>query len=110
MARTATWKGTERAVNGRLGGARVPVNGRRGQPDIAHPRLALEVKHRKALPAWLQGAMRQATACAGPEQIPVAVLHEHGSRHDGDLCVLRLADLTALLAGTPARHIPRERR
>ena len=110
MARTAAWKHTERQIAGRLGGQRVPVNGRRGQPDIAHPRLALEVKHRQTLPAWLHGAMRQAVACAGPDQLPVAILHKHGGRHDGDLCVLRLADLTALLAENPARHIPRERR
>jgi len=94
-----TWKATERALAARLGGQRVPVSGRvRGDaPDIAHPRLSLEVKHRASLPAWLREAMAQAVACAGPHQIPVAILHEHGSRHDGDLWMLRLADLAALL-------------
>ena len=94
-----TWKDTERAIAGRLNGQRVPVSGRaRGDaPDIAHPRLALEVKHRKSLPAWLHEAMAQAVACAGKDQTPVAILHEHGGRHDRDLCVLRLVDLQRLI-------------
>ncbi len=54
-----TWKHTERTLAARLGGQRVPVSGRaRGDaPDIAHPRLSLEVKHRKSLPAWLREAI-----------------------------------------------------
>ncbi len=94
-----TWIATERALAARLGGQRVPVSGRaRGYaPDIAHPRLSLEVKHRASLPAWLHDAMVQAVACVGPGQTPVAILHEHGSRHDGDLCMVRLRDLAALI-------------
>lgn len=95
-----TWKRTERAIAARLNGQRVPVSGRaRGDsPDIAHARLSIEVKHRKTVPAWLHEAMAQAVAAARDEQIPVAILHQYGSRHDEDLCVLRLADLAALLA------------
>jgi hypothetical protein len=94
-----TWKNTERTIAARLGGQRVPVSGRvRGDaPDIAHPLLSLEVKHRKRLPAWLYQAMAQAVACAGPDQIPVAILHEHGRRHAADLCMVALADLKSLL-------------
>ena len=115
------WKRTERAIASRLGGHRVPVSGRaRGDaPDIAHPRLALEVKHRKTLPAWLLDAMNQADACAHANQIPVAILHLHGSRHDRDLCVLRLSDLHRLLTVHPTQrsrphddvhhHVPRVR-
>ena len=101
-----TWKATERAIASRLGGQRVPVSGRaRGDaPDIAHLRLSIEVKHRNTLPVWLRDAMRQAEACAGAGQIPVAILHEQGRRHDGDLCILRLADLTALLTGAEERR------
>src|SRR3712207_647731 len=93
------WKATERRIADRLGGQRVPVTGRaRGDvPDIAHPRLAVEVKHRKTLPAWLHQAMAQATAAARPDQVPVAVLHQHGRRYDDALCLLRLADLAALM-------------
>jgi hypothetical protein len=84
---------------------RVPVSGRarRDAPGIAHPRLALEVKHRKSLPTWRLGAMRQASACAGPEQIPVAILHAHGGRHDRHVGVLRLSDLVALVNETTQR-------
>jgi hypothetical protein len=94
-----TWKNTERMIAARLGGQRVPVSGRaRGDaPDIAHPLLSLEVKHRKRLPDWLHQAMAQAVACADPDHIPVAILHEYGSRHAADLCVVTLADLESLL-------------
>lgn len=97
----STWKATERTIAARLGGKRVPVSGReRGYaPDIAHETLSLEVKHRKELPAWLHDAMDQAVKSARPGQTPVAILHEHGTRHDGDLCVLRLADLERLAKG-----------
>jgi hypothetical protein len=98
MARS-TWKRTERDIAARLGGKRVPVTGRaRGDaPDIAHETLSLEVKHRASLPAWLHDAMAQAVAAAAPGQVPVAILHEHGTRHDGDLCVVRLVDLVAIV-------------
>ena len=89
-----SWKATERAIAARLGGERCPVSGRqRGDvPDVAHQWLAIECKHRQTLPAWLKDAMAQARAAAHDGRLPVAVLHEGGSRHDGDLVVLRLAD------------------
>ncbi len=88
----ARWKATERRIAGLLGGRRVPVSGRgRGdQPDIAHPWLAIEVKDRATLPLWLLDALDQAEASATPEQLPVAVLHRAGDRHDQALIVLRL--------------------
>lgn len=94
------WKRTERAVAALLGGQRVPVSGRgRGDvPDVSHSRLSIEVKHRRAVPAWLLDAMRQAEAAARDGRVPVAVLHEHGGRHADDLAVLRLRDVAALLA------------
>ena len=88
------WKATERAIAARLGGIRVPVSGRqRGDvPDIAHPWLSIEVKHRKTLPAWIHGAMNQARAAARSDQLPVAIVHESGRRHASDLVVIRLGD------------------
>ena len=88
------WKATERRIAALLGGRRVPVSGRgRGdQPDIAHPWLSLEVKDRASLPAWLLDALDQAERSATPAQLPVAVLHRAGDRHDHALVVLRLAD------------------
>jgi len=86
------WKATERRIAALLGGRRVPVSGRgRGdQPDIAHPWLSLEVKDRATLPAWLLDALDQAEKSATTEQLPVAVLHRAGDRHDHALIVLRL--------------------
>jgi hypothetical protein len=88
------WKNTERKIAAILGGRRVPVSGRgRGDaPDIAHPWLALEVKDRATLPLWLLDALDQAEASATPDQLPVAVLHRAGDRHDQALVVLRLSD------------------
>jgi len=95
------WKATARRIAALLGGRRVPVSGRgRGdQPDIAHPWLALEVKDRATLPAWLLDALDQAECAATPAQLPVAVLHRAGDRHDHALIVVRLADFVAWCGG-----------
>jgi len=71
----------------------VPVSGRgRGDaPDIDHPWLSLEVKDRATLPLWLLDALDQAEASATAAQLPVAVLHRAGDRHDAALIALRLA-------------------
>jgi len=75
----------------------VPYGGRgRGDaPDIAHPWLSLEVKDGATLPAWLLDALDQAERAATADQLPVAVLHRAGDRHDHALVVLRLADFVA---------------
>ncbi len=88
------WKRTERKIAAMLGGERVPVTGRqRGDtPDIRHEWLCPEVKHRRALPQWLLEALAQAKAAATPDQLSIAVLHQHGARHAEDLVVMRLAD------------------
>ena len=96
-----TWKHTERKVAGLLGGKRVPITGRqRGDvPDVAHDWLSVEVKHRRTVPDWLLDAMAQAVAAVRGEQLPVAVLHQHGQAHGDDLVVLRLADFRAWFGG-----------
>ncbi len=82
----------------------MPVSGRgRGdQPDIAHPWLSIECKDRATLPAWLLDALIQAEDCATPDQLPVAVLHQAGDRHDSALVVLRLHDFCAWLGDSVA--------
>jgi len=89
----SSWKRVEREIAKRLNGRRVPVSGRAGQPDIAHPLLAIEVKHRRRLPQWLTRAVEQAEEAARPGQLAVAVLHEAGERYGRSLAVIRLADL-----------------
>ena len=93
-----SWKRAERRIAELLGGCRVPVSGRqRGDaPDIRHPTLAVEVKTRKKLPAWLGEALEQAEASAGASQTPVAVLHQRGQRYRDALVVMRLKDLDIL--------------
>ena len=88
------WKATERAIASHLGGKRVPITGRqRGDvPDVAHPWLSIECKHRKRLPEWLKDAMSQAGAAATSSQLPIVVLHELGERHGSNLVLLRLGD------------------
>jgi hypothetical protein len=78
----------------------VSGRGRGDQPDIAHPWLAVEVKDRATLPAWLLDALDQAEKSATPAQLPVAVLHRAGDRHDHALVVLHLADCVAWFGTT----------
>jgi hypothetical protein len=87
-----TWKHAERQIAKRLGGRRVPVPGRAGLPDVAHPWLSVEVKHRRRLPQWLTMAMEQAERSATRGQLPLAVVHEAGTRYGQSLVLLRLAD------------------
>ncbi len=64
----------------------------RYEPDVQHPRLAIEVKSRQSLPKWLLEATMQATLAARAEQLPVVVLHLVGTRHGDDLVVMTLDD------------------
>lgn len=96
----ATWKKTERTIAKRLGGKRLPINGRGDQPDIVTSWLAIEVKHRTALPSWLKDAVQQAVAGAG-RKLPLVVLHELGRRHAEDIVCLRLKDFEAWFGPTP---------
>ncbi|HEY8489548.1 MAG TPA: hypothetical protein VIO14_01015 [Dehalococcoidia bacterium] len=101
-----TWKHAERRIAALLSGRRVPVTGRaRGDaPDVSAPGLAVEVKHRAALPAWLLTALAQAEAAAEGDQLPVAVLHGAGGRYADALVVVRLRDFARLLAAWTAWH------
>jgi hypothetical protein len=91
------WKQTERAIARRLNGKRQGAVGRKG-PDVLTCWLAVEVKHRKRLPAWLRDALDQARTGAG-ERLPVVVLHEAGQRHADDLVILRMADFEDWFGG-----------
>ncbi len=93
------WKACERRVAELLGGHRVPVSGRgRGySPDIEHPKLSIEVKSRKKIPAWLENALLQAQASAKNGRLPVVILHQDGQRYTGSLVVLRLEEFSKFL-------------
>ena len=98
-----TWKAAERAVAARIGGVRVSNHalGMR-TPDCESDWLSVEVKHRKAFPAWLTGALAQAATNATPGKLPVAVLHQEGQRYDDALVVVRLCDFTDWFGGDMA--------
>ncbi len=97
----STWKFAERRIARQLGGQRIPVSGRAGQPDIRHPWLSIEVKHRRRLPRWLLTALAQAEQAATPGQLPVAILHQHGQRYSEALVVLRLQDFREWFGDEP---------
>lgn len=84
-----TFKGVERKLAQRLGGERV---GHLGGADVQTVWLSVEVKTRKELPQWLRDAVAQAKRNSGVSQLPVAILHQVGQRHAGDLVVIALAD------------------
>lgn len=88
----SAWKTHERRTAKTLGGVRTGPTGRNTN-DVEHGWLAVECKHRKSLPDWLMGAMRQAKANSNKgEKLPVVVLHQLGQRHADDLVVMRMAD------------------
>ncbi len=92
-----SWKVAERRVAEILGGERVLVNGRirSSAPDTAHDTLSIEVKSRKSIPAWLTGAMEQATASSRDGRLPVSVIHVQGKPYADALCVMRLEELAS---------------
>ncbi len=100
MAPDKTWKASERALAKRLGGQRVGTRGTNTE-DISHAWLSIEVKTRRALPAWLLAAVAQARRNAPPSRLPVVVLHQVGQRHDGDLVMLRMADFQDWFGDVP---------
>lgn len=92
------WKSAERQIAKLIGGERVPITGRiRGSsPDILHPTLSVEVKHRESLPTWVHDAMEQAVASIRGEQVPMVVLHEKGMKYQDCLCVFKLSDIITM--------------
>jgi hypothetical protein len=92
--KTTQWKKVELEIARLLDGERVPVSGRqRGStPDIDHPWLSLEVKHRKTLPAWLADAMDQAQASNDGTQLPLVILHQSKQQYKDSYAVVRLSD------------------
>lgn len=104
------WKADELRIARRLGGERVPVNGRsRGSaPDIASSWLCPEVKSRKWPLLVLQDALAQAKAAArhllrqdGVERLPIVVYHVVGTPIDRSLVVMELRHFEAWFGDPP---------
>jgi len=93
-----SWKRCESRIAEIVGGRRIPVTGRKGA-DVLTDRLAVEVKARKSLPAYLLAWIEQAEAGAPDGRLPIVVLHQAGRPHTDDLVMLRLSDFVEWLGG-----------
>ncbi len=87
--RTSTWKDAERKIAKQLGASR---NTDAHGVDASNEWLAIEVKHKKALPNWLHSAMKQAEDNVTGGQLPITVLHQHGMVYADSFVVLRLSE------------------
>lgn len=73
------WKRCEREIAADVGGDRIPINGR-GEIDIKHDWLALEVKSRETLPEWFKEPLSQASRNAPEGHLPIVVWCEKGGK------------------------------
>lgn len=80
VARTKTWKNTERKIAAIVGGDRVGNSGSNTE-DVTHPVFSIEVKHRAALPAIITAGYGQAVRNAPEDKTPLLVIHGKGSRN-----------------------------
>lgn len=102
------WKKTERHIAHALGGRRLGPGGDRADVRAgADDWLCCEIKERGELPQWLLDGLGQARRYAGPEQLPLLVLHAKGARFAEAVVCLRLSDFVQWFgpvaeAGDPA--------
>ncbi len=94
MASAQRWKRAEREIAALLGGVRLPNTGR-GQPDVVAGQLAVQVKTKATLPAWLLAAVDQAIRDAEADQQPVVILNLVSRGHKARR--LLVADLAHVL-------------
>lgn len=94
MTARATWKAYERRVAEDLGGKRIPVTGiDRDGADVVTPMFNVQVKLRKALPAWLWGWLGGICATAQADgRVGILVLRKPRQDDDEALVVLRYSD------------------
>lgn len=98
MTPNATWKSVERKVGAALGGKRTGAVGSAG-PDVLTPWLAVQVKHRAALPQWMTEALAGVRAQAGGQRLGLVVLHPKGARTGDSVVMMALADFRAWFVG-----------
>jgi hypothetical protein len=98
----ATWKAAERRVAEDLGGRRIPVTGiDRHGADVVTPMFHIQVKLRKALPAWLWEWLEGIRNDANPHgKVGIVVLKKPRQKDTDGLVVMSYSDFCDL-HGTP---------
>ena len=74
-----TWKDVERRIAVAFGSKRVVCSGVRGEGDVEHDKLYIEVKHRAKIPfytVWKETVKR----AKKEEKQPIVIIHEKGSQ------------------------------
>lgn len=91
--KSSVWKAAEKGVAAILGGERISNTalGLRSA-DVETPAYSVEVKSRKAYPAWLTGAVAQAHRNCATGKLALVVLHQVGQRRGNDLVVVRMSE------------------
>ena len=97
----STWKRHEREFAELLGGKRVPVSGRqRGDhPDVAHPKLSIEVKVGAVLSTRVLIGMEQAIAAMKEGQVPLVCISNRkkgGQNTSAKFVLMRAEDFVEL--------------
>ena len=106
MSAAQRWKRQEREIAAALGGVRLPNSGR-GQPDVLAGNLAVQVKTRATLPAWLVAALDQAerdAAATSPDVVPVVILSAVRAGRKARRVVVLDLDAFAALSRNKTQH------
>lgn len=108
-----TWKAAERRLAALFGTVRIPpaVFGQRADrgdnaPDAETDRLALQIKHGYAFPAYLRAWLNGICKNAPAGKTGAVVWHAKGAKFEDSLVLLRAADLARLLGSAPAADSP----
>jgi len=98
MTARGTWKAAERRVAADLGGRRIPVNGLdRDGADVETSLFSVQVKLRKALPAWLWGWLSGIRGDAQPKgKTGILILKKPLQRDSEGLVVMSYGDFIGL--------------
>ena len=95
------WKKAERQIAKDLGGKRLACTGERHGADVSHPLFKVQLKVRRALPAWIFDWLGGIVANARPSgSIGVLVLNKPRCPRRQALVILRWDDWVSIV-GTP---------
>lgn len=86
------WKQSERVIGKRMGGRRGRCSVSGGADIEGVPMFSIECKLTSRPPKYLLDAILEAERHAENNQIPIAVIHPKGARHDKDIVCVRLKD------------------